>query len=169
MSRYSEDDHYLDPESGVLKNRLRITNQELLDSTEVDFVAARSRELSLKPIPGRFDLPHLQAIHKHLFGDVYEWAGQLRDVNISKKAPHSLLPCTLRVRQRSYSGSLHTKKPLRGWVRPNSAFALPTTLANSTLFIPSAKATAGRNVNSSVTGRMRTAFILPGRNGNNRR
>jgi|SRR5580704_3162593 cell filamentation protein len=33
---------------------------------------------------GRFDLAHLQAIHRYLFGDVYEWAGQLRDIDITK-------------------------------------------------------------------------------------
>jgi cell filamentation protein len=82
--RYSEGDHYVDPESGVLKNLLQISDQVLLDTAEADFVAARSRELALKPLPGKFDLSHLQAIHKRLFGDVYEWAGQLRDVNISK-------------------------------------------------------------------------------------
>jgi cell filamentation protein len=84
VSRYSEGDHYVDPKSGVLKNLLQISDQALLDTAEADFVAARSRELALKPLPGQFDLSHLQAIHKRLFGDVYEWAGQLRDVNISK-------------------------------------------------------------------------------------
>lgn len=84
MSRYSEDDHYLDLKSGVLKNLLGISDQSALDSAEADFVAARSRELALKPLSGKFDLPHLQAIHKRLFGDVYEWAGLLRNVNISK-------------------------------------------------------------------------------------
>jgi cell filamentation protein len=47
-------------------------------------VAARSRELAQTPLHGRFDLAHLQAIHRYLFGDVYEWAGQLRTVDISK-------------------------------------------------------------------------------------
>jgi len=27
---------------------------------------------------------HLRAIHRHLFGDVYEWAGELRNIDISK-------------------------------------------------------------------------------------
>jgi cell filamentation protein len=31
-----------------------------------------------------FNLAHMQRIHKHLFGDVYEWAGEIRDVDISK-------------------------------------------------------------------------------------
>jgi cell filamentation protein len=86
MPKYSGNDHYIDPESGVLKNRLGITDQALLEAAEADFVAERSRELSQTPLAGRFDLAHLQAIHRRLFGDVYEWAGELRDIDISKGA-----------------------------------------------------------------------------------
>lgn len=84
MPQYSGDDHYLDAASGVLKNRFGITDEATLETTEADLVAARSRELSQKPLSGRFDLAHLQAIHSYLFGDVYEWAGQLRSIDISK-------------------------------------------------------------------------------------
>ena len=84
MPKYSGNDHYIDPESGVLKNRLGITDEALLEATEADFVAERSRELVEMPLKGRFDLAHLQAIHRHLFDDVYEWAGQLRTIDISK-------------------------------------------------------------------------------------
>ena len=84
MPKYSGNDHYIDPESGILKNRLGITDEALLEAAEADFVAERSRELSETSIQGHFDLAHLQAIHRHLFGDVYEWAGELRTVDISK-------------------------------------------------------------------------------------
>jgi cell filamentation protein len=84
MPKYSGNDHCIDPESGVLKNRLGITNEALLEAAEADFVAERSRQLSQTPLEGRFDLVHLQAIHRYLFGDVYEWAGELRSVDISK-------------------------------------------------------------------------------------
>ena len=33
---------------------------------------------------GAFDLAHLRAIHRHLFQDVYDWAGELRTVEINK-------------------------------------------------------------------------------------
>ncbi len=33
---------------------------------------------------GRFDLTHLQAIHRRLFQDIFEWAGELRTVEIAK-------------------------------------------------------------------------------------
>lgn len=84
MPKYSGDDHYIDPESGVLRNRLGITDEALLEMAEADFVAERSRELSQSPLEGRFDLTHLQAIHRYLFGDVYDWAGQLRTIDIGK-------------------------------------------------------------------------------------
>jgi cell filamentation protein len=84
MSRYSDNDPYLDPATGVLKNRLDIADDATLEQTEADLVAIRSYELSQTPLKGRFDLAHLQAIHRYLFGDVYEWAGQLRTIDIGK-------------------------------------------------------------------------------------
>ncbi len=82
--RYSSDDHYLDLASGILKNRLGITEAATLEQAEAALVATRSYELSQTPLEGRFDLAHLQAIHRHLFNDVYEWAGQLRTIDIGK-------------------------------------------------------------------------------------
>ncbi|MGA2116513.1 MAG: Fic family protein [Bryobacteraceae bacterium] len=84
MPRYSVDDHYLDPASGVLKNRLGITDAAALEQTEAALVATRSYELSRAPLRGGFDLAHLQAIHRYLFRDVYEWAGELRTIDVSK-------------------------------------------------------------------------------------
>jgi cell filamentation protein len=84
MSRCSVDDPYLDPASGVLKNRLGITGAATLEETEAALVATRSYELSGTPLKGAFDLAHLQAIHRYLFRDVYEWAGKLRTIDIAK-------------------------------------------------------------------------------------
>jgi len=44
----------------------------------------RLLELIDKPIRGKFDLKHLRAIHKYIFQDVYEWAGEIRKVDIAK-------------------------------------------------------------------------------------
>ena len=84
MSRYSSHDESIDPATGVLKNRLGISDATTFAQTEAQFVAERARELTHQPIPGAFDLPHLQAIHRHLFGDLYEWAGHLRTVDLTK-------------------------------------------------------------------------------------
>jgi cell filamentation protein len=47
-------------------------------------VATRSYELSRSPLSGGFDLAYLLAIHRYLFSDIYEWAGELRTIDISK-------------------------------------------------------------------------------------
>ncbi len=84
MAKYEGQDHYLDSETGVLKNKLGIGNEDELNKAEASLVAWRSFQLAQKPIQGHFDLDHLKVIHKHLFGDVYEWAGELRDIDLAK-------------------------------------------------------------------------------------
>lgn len=88
MSRYEGSDHYVDLDTGVLINKAGIRDQAALDAFEADVTAVRMLELIETPVGGDFNLAHLQAIHRHLFQDVYEWAGELRDVDISRGASH---------------------------------------------------------------------------------
>jgi cell filamentation protein len=75
------DDPYVYPGASVLRNKLGITNEAQLEYHEREFAAARAAQ----GIPtGTFDLTHLRAIHRHLFQDIYEWAGEIRTVEISK-------------------------------------------------------------------------------------
>ena len=82
MSRYDADDVYCIPGTAVLKNKAGITDQDLLDEYEGDFTAIRLLELTQNPIQDFFDLAHLCKIHSYLFQDVYEWAGEVRSVDI---------------------------------------------------------------------------------------
>lgn len=84
-SRYSADDTYCYPGSEVLKNKLGLLNQNQLDLADADYCAIRIVELSEKPIQGSFDLSHLKKIHHALFQDVYDWAGQVRKVDLMLK------------------------------------------------------------------------------------
>ena len=69
------------PDFIVLRNRLDIRDGPALEAAERLFVAQRL----LEPMPaGDFDLAHLKAIHRHLFRDVYAWAGEVRKVEIAK-------------------------------------------------------------------------------------
>src|SRR4030088_2390434 len=77
-------DPYVYPGTTVLKNIPGIRNQEILDRFEADRVAQRSLELIECPLSGLFDIDHLQGIHRYLFQDVYEWAGEFRTVDIAK-------------------------------------------------------------------------------------
>ncbi len=77
-------DPYLYPGTSVLRNLRRLTDPESLARFEARRTHARIAELIEKPLAGDFDVPHLKAIHRHIFQDVYGWAGEFRTVNISK-------------------------------------------------------------------------------------
>jgi cell filamentation protein len=44
-------------------------------------------ELQTSPVPGTFNLTHMCAIHRHLFQDVYEWAGDVRTAPSADQSP----------------------------------------------------------------------------------
>jgi len=75
---------YCYPESDVLINKLGIKEQEKLLTLERKLTMLRIMELIDKPIVGSFDFKHLQKIHEYIFQDIYEWAGQVRKVDIAK-------------------------------------------------------------------------------------
>ena len=75
------EDPYLYPGTDVLWNRFGIRDNATLDRVERGFVQQRIEEGAPT---GQFDLEHLRAIHRHLFQDVYDWAGQLRTVELTK-------------------------------------------------------------------------------------
>lgn len=79
-----EEDPYLIPCSTCLRNLLGITDTQSLNEAEAAISEVALAELIANPIPPTFDLLHLCNIHRHLFRDVYDWAGQPRVTEISK-------------------------------------------------------------------------------------
>lgn len=77
-------DPYINPETGILRNRVGARTQRDLDATEGALTYARAAELLEQPPKPSGDLNELRAIHRHLFQDVCDWAGNLRTVDISK-------------------------------------------------------------------------------------
>lgn len=49
-----------------------------LRTIEEAATALRIAELLRRPLPGNFDYAHFKAIHRHIFQDIYEWAGEER-------------------------------------------------------------------------------------------
>ena len=84
MLRYDADDTYCYPGTDVLRNKAEITTAEDLDTYEGELSTLRSIEILENPIAGQFDLAHLQRIHLALLQDVYDWAGKIRTVDISR-------------------------------------------------------------------------------------
>ncbi len=65
------------------------------------------------PVPPSYDLSHLRAIHKRIFGDIYEWAGQFRTVAIAKGAMFCL-PQYIESSSAVIFGELRGEEFLRG-------------------------------------------------------
>jgi len=75
------DDPYVYSGTYVLINKLGIRSAAKLELLERRAAAQRVSE----GVPsGNFDLAHLCAIHRHLYQDVYDWAGKIRTINIAK-------------------------------------------------------------------------------------
>ena len=77
-------DSYLYNNSTVLKNLLGITDEKELDIAEAELSRANMMLLYENGFSD-FSSNGICFIHKVLFGDVYEWAGQYRIINIQKR------------------------------------------------------------------------------------
>ena len=71
----------------VLPNKLHITNQIALNQAEEKISKQKAKQLFESGEIHRIEVGTFQErshIHAYLFGDIYEFAGKIRDVNISK-------------------------------------------------------------------------------------
>ena len=73
------------PGTTILINKFDIRDEEKLSEIESVISSARYAEWLNAPQATTFDFDHYKAIHRFVFSDLYEWAGEVRTVNISKK------------------------------------------------------------------------------------
>ena len=73
------------PGTTVLRNRLDIRDEKLLDEAEALMTYINGAKLEENPLAGEFGFSHYKAIHRFLFSELYDWAGEIRSVDISKK------------------------------------------------------------------------------------
>jgi cell filamentation protein len=82
--KYIDPDYtYTDPKTGLLRNLQDITTFDVLLFVESSAVTKRLQELYESPIKIE-GIDSLFKIHRHLFQDIYAWAGKKRMVEISK-------------------------------------------------------------------------------------
>ncbi len=82
--KYIDADYtYSDPTTGLLRNLQDITDPDVLLFVESGAVTKRLQELYENPIKIK-GIDSLFEIHRHLFQDIYGWAGKKRIVEISK-------------------------------------------------------------------------------------
>ena len=73
-------DTYLIPGTNVLRNLIGATTVTELEAAENDLVSARMLEFQSNLPVAQGTLRQLQQIHRQLFQDIYDWAGQIRTV-----------------------------------------------------------------------------------------
>ncbi len=82
MSRYDAvEDPLCYPGTTVLRNKADIRDQDVLDQFEYLMFETRAEE---DLPPGDLDYVHYRAIHHHFFQDVYDWAGEIRQIRTAK-------------------------------------------------------------------------------------
>ncbi|HEY4086179.1 MAG TPA: Fic family protein [Bryobacteraceae bacterium] len=77
-------DPYVYPGTSVFRNLRDIRDAAALSRIEAIATTRRGIELEHRSLVGAFDLAHLKAIHRYIFQDMFDWAGEFRTVNISK-------------------------------------------------------------------------------------
>ena len=79
-------DFYCYPDTNVLINKFNIRDDEKLDEVERNITAVKlsmPNEIE-KIFENGFDYDSLKNLHKFIFGDIYAWAGQEREIEVIK-------------------------------------------------------------------------------------
>ena len=75
-------DPYCWPDTNCLRNKLDERDPDRLRTIEARLVGVRDVQMARETFPGEYNLEHLKGVHRHLFQDVYAWAGETRTVDI---------------------------------------------------------------------------------------
>jgi len=110
------EDPYADPVTGVLRNKLGLRTARELETAEREVTHAALIFLKESPVPPSYDFRHLCAIHRRIFGDVYDWAGRVRTVAIAKGS-WFCLPQYIESAAAEVFRALHSEGLLRGLAR----------------------------------------------------
>lgn len=126
-------DPYLIPGTNVLRNLVGATDEDALAAAENDLCSARAAILREDLPPAEGTLEQLRRIHRFLFQDVYDWAGEIRvfcqievvqnSVSVQSEKAAGFSPIERKTRRRCSS------YPIRAWVRlydsPSNLIILP--------------------------------------------
>ena len=82
----SQDSCY--PGTSVLINKLGIQNQDQLNENETLIVGVKSLQFELAPFLEPLNFDYYKRLHRFLFDELYEWAGAVRNINLSKQHTH---------------------------------------------------------------------------------
>ncbi len=115
------DSLYCYPGTNILKNKLNIRDEQILEQAELELSGLASNLIEYAEPP--YDLQYLKkSIHAQLFGDLYDWAGKLRQIVFPKVTPVFVIFSRIESETNKLLKSLQEKKVLS---------RLSTTITNS--------------------------------------
>ena len=77
-------DRYVYPGTDILINKFECRDANKLKEIEILSSGANLAYLQLHPVRGKFDFKHLKNIHHFIFQDIFDWAGEIRTIDIGK-------------------------------------------------------------------------------------
>lgn len=151
-------DPFLQPDGETLKNRLGICDDpDALAVMERELVSCRAESLH-DDVSGIFDTAHLRAIHRHLFQDIFEWAGTMRSDRIVLEGESFEVPSCIPEFAKGSSQFLPSRLVAKGMIEIERLAQHPALLSSD----PSTFAAAARELLSRLN------HVHPFREGNGR-
>ena len=124
MDKYdATNDHYCYPGTSILINKLNITDENVLENAERDITNQTINDISYQAPP--YTLDYFKELHSVLFSALYDWAGDIRSVDISKGGTRF---CTC-ARVAPESDKLFTLLAEENWLKNLSKNQLSSKLA----------------------------------------
>lgn len=71
-------------ENGTLKNKLGISDYDKLNLAEKDITFSKFLDVK-RTFSTKFDISYIKSVHKHIFEDIFDWAGEFRKVPVYKE------------------------------------------------------------------------------------
>ncbi|WP_444935312.1 putative adenosine monophosphate-protein transferase Fic [Microbulbifer sp. JMSA004] len=116
MDKYdATNDHYCYQGTSVLKNKLNIQKMDKLEQAEREISALTVKRVRFRPPP--YNLDYMKLLHRLLFIDLYDWAGELRNVDISKGGTRFCNCGRIRAESQKLFNQLENQNWLRGLSR----------------------------------------------------
>lgn len=128
-------DPYLYPRLDIMRNRLNIRQQQRLEQAAYEMTALRAATIELGPLVR--GLPHLRTIHRQLYQDIFDWAGQLREVDIYQGDTPFCHFAYIEKEGNALMQDLEEEGYLVGWRKRSSSSGWRITIVKSTCCIPS--------------------------------
>lgn len=116
---------YLYP-NGVLKNKLNIKDAKRLEAAEQDITFHKTETIPQVPL----NYEGLKAIHKHVFGDIYDWAGEERQIGMRKEGKQFLAPHAIAEEARKVFSELTNQNYLKELSQDEFAIKVAQTFGN---------------------------------------